>query len=106
MRFVYNGSGWSEVTAAIPDSWKGPLYPLVDGIFTPITDRVGEWATAKLESLIATLNDHSADIITVGIVICAFGIMIAPLLESVPTSKWYGRLFAVLWLGVIWRVLI
>lgn len=106
MRFVNNGGRWAQ----IPDSWKGPLYPVIDGdpstgIFTPIINRLSDWSTDKFDALIAILNDNSADIITGGILVCAFGVMLSPMIDS-SAGKWYGRMFAVLWIGVVWRVML
>lgn len=106
MRFVNNSGRWTQ----IPDSWKGPLYPVIDGdpstgIFTPIINRLGDWTTTKLDGLIAVLNANSAEIITGGILVCAFGVMLSPLIDMAP-AKWYGRMFTVLWLGIIWRVVL
>lgn len=66
---------------------------------------VGAWLTAKGQALVTLLNTNSVEIITFGIVICGLGMMIAPFMGSHP-SKWLGRTFGILWLGVIWRVLI
>ena len=106
MRFIQTSAGMAQ----IPDSWKGPLYPVIDGdpktgIFTPIIDRLSEWSAAKLDALIAALNANSPEIITAGVILCAFGVMVSPMIDN-NASKWYGRLFTVLWLGVVWRVMI
>lgn len=55
-------------------------------------------------SCIAILNANSAEIITLGIITCAAGMMISPLVGD--KNPWIGRLFTTFWVGVIWRVLI
>jgi hypothetical protein len=45
----------------------------------------------------------SAEIITLGVCACAVGMMVGPIMGS--GSKWIGRLFIVLWGGVIWRMI-
>lgn len=52
-----------------------------------------------IKPFIAQINLFSAEIITIGIVACAFGMMLAG------SGKWLSRLFMVFWTGVIWRML-
>lgn len=53
--------------------------------------------------VVEIINACSAEIITLGIVVCAGGMMIGPIVGS--GGKWVGRLFIVFWGGVIWRAL-
>lgn len=88
----------------IPDAWKGPLYPSDDGRDV-ITRALGKWFSEKLDRLLDLLNSNSTEIITLGVIVCAFGMMVAPMLGST-AGRWFGRLFATLAVGVIWRMFI
>lgn len=50
------------------------------------------------------VNACSAEIITLGIVACAVGMMVGPLTGG-GGNKWLGRLFVTFWGGVIWRMI-
>lgn len=58
-----------------------------------------------VQHLIDILNANSAYIITFAIILCAGGMMVAPML-NVPSGKWFSRLIFVFWIGVIWQVFI
>lgn len=51
------------------------------------------------------LNNNSAEISTFAVCICAFGVIVAPLIGSYP-SKWYGRMTGAFFGGVIWRCIL
>lgn len=54
--------------------------------------------------VITTLNLYSAEIITLGLVICGGGMMVGSIFGK--TNTWVSKLFLVFWGGVIWRILI
>ncbi|GIM47063.1 hypothetical protein DNHGIG_26120 [Collibacillus ludicampi] len=66
--------------------------------------KLGGWLAQLLDHGLTILNANSPEIITFAIVVCAGGMMIAPLFGSHP-SKWFGRAMGTFWIGVIWRVL-
>lgn len=55
--------------------------------------------------LIDLLNAHSVEIITLGMVFGALGMMVGPIVGSRP-GKWFGRVIFVGMIGAIWRVII
>jgi murein DD-endopeptidase MepM/ murein hydrolase activator NlpD len=61
--------------------------------------RVLDWFAAVGHAL----NQNSAEIATFAVLICAFGVIIAPLIGSHP-QKWYGRMAGAFFGGVIWRI--
>jgi len=63
---------------------------------------VGNTFKAWVEHIVALLNENSAEIITLGVVVCAAGMMIGPLIGN---KQWFGRLFITLFGGVVWRML-
>jgi hypothetical protein len=65
------------------------------------------WYTIKqvLGSLVSALNVHSVEIITLGVVYCSIGMMVAPLMGST-SARWFGRVVFVMLVGSIWRLLI
>lgn len=65
----------------------------------PVTNTFADWARHIAE----VVNANSAEIITFAIVISAGGVMLGPLIGA--GNKWFGRLFATFWVGIIWRVL-
>lgn len=66
-----------------------------------IVKPAGNVFMTTLKHFFEVINVFSAEIITLGACACAIGIMIGPLIGS---TKWFGRLFLVLWGGVIWRM--
>lgn len=58
---------------------------------------------ALAERFFDVVNACSAEIITLGIVACAIGMMVGPLTGG-GGSKWMGRLFVTFWGGLIWRM--
>lgn len=54
--------------------------------------------------VVTTLNFYSAEIITLGLVICGVGMMVGSIFGK--TNTWVSKLFLVFWGGVIWRILI
>jgi hypothetical protein len=109
MRFVIDNG----VVTQIPDFFKGPLFPMIEGPVDQAMDSAGDaigdhisaWLSEKASALLNFLNANSPDIITFGIIICAAGLMVAPLIGN-NTGKWIGRMFTITWLGVIWRLLV
>lgn len=67
-------------------------------IVKPATSAFGDFA----HNFLALINSCSAEIITLGLIVCGVGVMLGPMVGG---SKWIGRLFVVFWGGVIWRVL-
>jgi murein DD-endopeptidase MepM/ murein hydrolase activator NlpD len=67
-----------------------------------IVKPAGNVALTTAKHIFEVMSAMSAEIITIGICACAFGIMIGPMIGS---NKWFGRLFVVFWGGVIWRML-
>jgi len=57
-----------------------------------------------LHDLAMILNQSSAEIVTFGVIVCAGGMMIAPMVGS-PPAKWFGRLVGIFFIGAIWRAL-
>jgi murein DD-endopeptidase MepM/ murein hydrolase activator NlpD len=106
---VVNSSWWQQIThGQMPNSWKGPLYPMIDPqakveeyIKNALYDRLAH----KAQEIIDLLNSNATEITTFGIVICAAGMMLSPLMGSTG-GKWMGRMFAVFLLGAIWCVMI
>lgn len=87
----------------VPNWWKGPITQVVENNVQSPWELIVDWFTDKADQLFAVINANSSDVITLGIVVCAFGVMISPITGS--SSKWLGKLFLVSWVGVIWRVL-
>lgn len=83
----------------IPDVGGGAL----DNFVEAGAEAVGSALVHYASMAVTTLNTWSPEIITLGIVTCAVGMMVGPLVGS---TKWLGRLFVTFWIGVIWRVLI
>jgi len=70
-----------------------------------IGNAIGEWLKENFNSLIINLNALSPEIITGGIIVCALGMMVGPVIGS-SAGKWFGRMNIIFWGGVIWRLLI
>lgn len=85
--------------AALPDIGGGVIDNITETITGLISRVIGETATG----IIAALNAYSPEIITFGIIVCALGMMVAPIVGN--NGKWMGRMFLTFWVGVIWRVL-
>jgi hypothetical protein len=79
--------------------------PVRDWVIDFFGKNMGGWIVEKCTLLITTLNEHSPEIIVICAIVCAFGVMIAPMTTG-NASKWIGRLAATLLGGVIWRLLI
>lgn len=58
-----------------------------------------------LQRLFDVLNAASVEIITIGIVFCGMGMMLAPLLGS-NSARWFGRALFIALVGSIWRSII
>lgn len=83
----------------VPDVGGGVIDNLTEA-GTDITTRLlGDIA----HGIIAALNAYSPEVITFGIIVCALGMMVAPIIGN--NGKWMGRMFMTFWVGVIWRVL-
>lgn len=95
------------VAAEPPKSWLDHLNGFADWFVGKETDILLKPAThvttSVLERVVAAINVCSAEIITLGIVTCAVGIMVGPIVGS--NGKWFGRLLITFWGGIIWRVL-
>jgi len=87
----------------VPDWWKGPITQVVEDNVQSPWELIVSWFTDKAEHLFTLLNASSPEVITIGIVACAFGLMISPM--SSGGGKWMGRMFLVFWGGVVWRML-
>ncbi|WP_337102307.1 hypothetical protein [Paenibacillus sp. YIM B09110] len=70
-------------------------------IVKPATDTLFTY----LERFVDVINACSAEIITLGIVTCAVGLMVNPIVGGGGGNKWIGRLFITFWGGVIWRMI-
>jgi murein DD-endopeptidase MepM/ murein hydrolase activator NlpD len=109
--FLTHDSWWRAILHGhMPNTWKGALYPLVDGdTHTTLSNSIGDafvrWITYRAQLLIELLNANAAEITTLGIVICAGGLMIAPITGG-NSSKWFGKMFIVFFVGAIWQVFI
>lgn len=75
------------------------------GVAESVASQIFEWMREGAVALINVLNTFSPEIITLGVIVCAGGIMVAPLWNGGGT-KWSGRLFVVLLGGVIWRMIL
>lgn len=97
------------VTSAVsdPKSWLDRLNDFGDWVIGKETAMIVRPAThtamSTIDRIVAIINYSSAEIITLGIVVCAAGVMVGSLLGS--NNKWLGRLFITFWGGVVWRVL-
>lgn len=67
-------------------------------VVKPATSAFGDFA----HHIVTLINGCSAEIITLGVIVCGCGMMIGPIVGN---TKWLGRLFVILWGGVIWRML-
>jgi len=83
-----------------------------DAAIEPVVALAGEIADALLRKIgegishvVGLLNAFSPEIITLAAVFCAFGVMLSPLWNG-GGSKWTGRLFVTLFVGIVWRMLI
>lgn len=93
-----NPSTTAQSASTIPQDWVDvAVQKAVEVLLYPI--KIG------VQYLIDILNANSAYIITFAIVLCAGGMMVAPMLD-VPPGKWFSRLIFVFWIGVIWQVFI
>jgi hypothetical protein len=81
------------------------LSSIGDSIGNFFGDKVAGFFIQEFDALITLLNANSAEIITLAVCVCAFGMMFGSMIGS-STGKWFGRLAAVLLGGVIWRSLI
>lgn len=75
------------------------------GISESIGNAIKDWIKENFDHLITSLNAMSPEIITGGVIICAIGMMVGPVIGS-SAGKWFGRMNIVFWGGVIWRLLI
>lgn len=78
-----------------------PVEAAAESTLEYIVSKIGE----GLDALLTLLNSWSPEIITLGVVACAFGFMLGPIWNGGAT-KWSGRLFVTLLVGVIWRMLL
>lgn len=85
--------------AALPDIGGGAIDNITETITGIMSRALGE----TVHGIFATLNAYSPEIITFGIIVCALGMMVAPIVGN--NGKWMGRMFLTFWVGVIWRVL-
>lgn len=95
--------------AADPGFWQGALdkaNDFSDWIIGKEAEIVikpaGNVFMKTIQHSFEVMSVFSAEIITLGICVCAIGMMVGPLIGS---TKWLGRLFLVFWGGVIWRML-
>lgn len=87
---------------------KGLLYPIFDpnaSMEGHLKNKLYEWLAHKGQIVVDLINANAAEVITLGIVVCAAGMMLAPMMGST-AGKWMGRMFVVFLLGVIWSVFI
>lgn len=75
------------------------------GVTESVASEIFGWIRDGASYVISMLNTFSPEIITLGVIICAGGMMVAPLWNGGGT-KWSGRLFVVLLGGVIWRMIL
>lgn len=98
------------VTSAMaePKSWLDHLNDFSDWFIGKEAELIvrpaAHGAMTTFERMAAVINYSSAEIITLGIIVCAAGVMVGSLIGG-GGNKWVGRLFVVFWGGVIWRVL-
>lgn len=86
------------------ESVAGKLVELIANSLANIATDFGAVLGEMFRGVLATINANSADIITLGIVTCAAGMMVSPIVGD--KNPWIGRMFTTFWVGVIWRVLI
>jgi|SRR5690606_17454835 len=95
---------WTNIADAV---WEWEV-DVIGGAIGGILEFVGKgMAVIFKEGIMAfvrLLNTYSVEIITMGVIVCGFGMMIAPI--SKQENKWFGRLFTILMSGVIWRMII
>lgn len=98
MKEVYTSGSkprWTdEVT--IPPS---PDVKIRESIVNKLADSIAQFT----HEIATAINNHSAEIVTSAIVICAFGMMLGPLVGS-KTGKWFGMVVGSLWIGIVWRL--
>lgn len=81
------------------DSFKGTADAIGGFAINPF----GSLWSLFVNKVFIPLNNISPEIITLGIIFCAGGIMIGSIFGK--THTWVSRTFLVLWGGVIWRIL-
>ncbi|MCM3784295.1 hypothetical protein M3231_15030 [Neobacillus mesonae] len=97
-------NGMIADTNPVENSVAGKLVDIIANSLGNIASDFGAVLSELFRSGIALLNANSAEIITLGIITCAAGMMVSPLVGD--KNPWIGRLFTTFWVGVIWRVLI
>lgn len=79
--------------------------PVRDWVVEILGEKVGGAIFEGAKTLLVTLNSNSPEIVTVCVIVCGFGIMVAPLFGG-NQGKWFGRLAGALAIGTVWRILI
>lgn len=74
-----------------------------DWVADAIAERIAEGLMLFCRNLLEAIDSYSTEIITLGMIVCAGGMMLGPMLGDHP-GKWWGRLVAVFWAGVIWKL--
>ena len=65
-----------------------------------VAGKMGEWAAAKVDTILFALNNAAPDVVTYGVVFCALAMMVTG-----SPYKWFGRAMMLLWVGIVWIVL-
>jgi hypothetical protein len=77
----------------------------VEGLAESVADSILAKLSDGAAALLSLLNSYSPEIITLGVVACAFGFMLGPIWNGGAT-KWSGRLFVTILVGVVWRMIL
>ncbi len=70
-----------------------------------VEQKVGEWIQDGATYLLGLIDQSLPYVVTLGIMTCASGMMIGPMLGQSP-GLWFGRLILVFWIGVGWLVIL
>lgn len=110
MRMVLTGNGMFKQADPVGDFVKGiiglnppdkgPLDVANEAVFSPLAN----YLIDKLERFGHLLNENSAEIITFGVVGCAFMMMITSVVGQ--SSRWFGWMVLIMIGGIIWRIVI
>jgi murein DD-endopeptidase MepM/ murein hydrolase activator NlpD len=88
------------------ERWGRGLFDFSDGILNPRPEGslAERYAMSKLERMIDVLNANSAEIVTLGIVVCAVGMMIGGFIGG--SARWFGWMCIIAFLGGVWCVFV
>jgi hypothetical protein len=98
-----------EKIAEESEGFWDKLNGFADGVVAKETEwlfrPIGEALKDGIMGVFHLINMHSIEIITLGVITGAIGMMIGPLMGST-SARWFGRVMFVMLVGSVWRLIL